>query len=277
MESIVNACKYLLNNYHGAEQVKNYLNSRLSQNIQDQFDFGYFPFESELNILTSIVPESVLIKNKLIYEGSYVDYYESDDSLDEKDYENSGAIQELDKKQDNIQQNIIKTKFVVLKDHNLIMPYRDVYGETVSIVGRTILENYSELNISKYKNTSFDKTNHLFGLNEAKKSIIENNCVYVVEGQFDCISAIADGMTNTVAVGSSNITLNQLALLLRYTNQIYLLFDNDDAGQSGRDLAKKKFEQYNINLINIYVPEYYKDQDEFLKNNPGCREFVYKF
>ena len=87
-----------------------------------------------------------------------------------------------------------------------------------------------------------------------------------MEGQFDCIQAHANKIENVVALGSSNISFEQLALLLRYTNNIVLLLDNDEAGAEGRRLAVEKYGKY-CNLINKYIPLGFKDLDEFIKDN----------
>jgi len=212
-----------------AQKVKSYLDDRINEKTQKKFQFGYFP--NNIESLLSFFKEDDLISYKLLYNSN-------------------------DK------------KILTLQDHNLILPYKDVYGNIIAIVGRTILsENQrKELNLIKYKNTIFKKSKHLFGLFEAKEAIIKKNYVYVVEGQFDCIQAHANKIENVVALGSSNISFEQLALLLRYTNNIVLLLDNDEAGAEGRRLAVEKYGKY-CNLINKYIPLGFKDLDEFIKDN----------
>ena len=148
------------------------------------------------------------------------------------------------------------------------MPYRDLYGRVVAIVGRSLLNDKEReaIGVPKYKNTVFTKGSHLFGLNDARNSIIKEDKAYVVEGQFDMIKAFEKGITNVVAVGNSNITGYQLGLLRRYTNNIVLLFDTDEAGRMGADKAMGKFKQY-ANLRDVCLPAGYKDFDEFLGEN----------
>jgi DNA primase len=53
--------------------------------------------------------------------------------------------------------------------------------------------------------------------------------------------------------------------LLRYTNNIVLLLDNDEAGEKGRNLIINKFGKF-ANIQNMYIPPSYKDIDEYIKS-----------
>lgn len=237
-EKIINHCQNLLYNFPAASNVKHYLDGRISYDTQQMFKFGYFPNKEYLDVLLNDVGKEILVECGAAYERIYKDM--------------AGEH---------------KTLNSILFNHNLIMPYRDVYGEIIAIVGRTILndEERKKIDIPKYMNTEFKKGQHLFGLYEAKKEIFIKNEAFVVEGQFDCIQAFNKGIKNVVAVGSANITTDQLALLNRYTDNIKLLLDSDAAGNSGRERAHKKFDQL-IKLQDIYLPKGYKDLDEYLSD-----------
>lgn len=239
LEKIVEACKFLLFNYSEAENCREYLNSRLTLESQNLFDFGYFPNLSNIESLISIVGEDCLIKNSLIYSK------EIEDSLFPR-----------------------KIKFSYFEDYPLIMPYKDAYGRVVALVGRSLLsdEERSKKSISKYKNTKFHKSNHLFGLYQNKQDILEKSCVFVVEGQFDLIKANQNNFKNIVSLGGADMSLTQFSLINRYTNNIYLLLDNDEAGEKGRKKIKEKYSRF-ANISNFYIPNSYKDIDEFLSQN----------
>src|SRR5271166_4130508 len=236
---VIKSCSDLLDSFPDAKQVAEYLDGRLSKQAQKDFAFGYFPTNANLQTLVSAVGNDILKDLALIYDRAHHNGYE-----------------------------LIRERHATLEDHNLVMPYRDAYGNVMGIVGRSILDDGARAgtNIPKYKNTSFDKRQHLFGLFEAKKSIVENKLVFIVEGQFDCISAHDKGMKNVVALGSSSMTVEQCALLLRYTNNFALLLDNDDGGKSGRERIVKNYTQY-ANISNAKLPDGFKDLDEFLKEN----------
>ena len=239
LEQIIQACEYLLRNYPGAELVQDYLNSRLTKESQEKFRFGYYPRWADLSLLTDIVGQETLLKHGLIY------YRNIEDSL--------------------CPRTIPVSYF---EDYPLIMPFRDAYGKVVGLVARTLLaeSERKKAKISKYKNTKkFKKGNHLFGLFENKREIVDGGQVFIVEGQFDVIKANEKGIRNIVAIGNSNMTAYQFSVISRYANNINLLLDNDSAGEKGRKSIATKFGNY-ANIQDWYIPETYKDIDEYLTN-----------
>lgn len=237
--NIAKYCNLLLRELSEAQEFRNYINDRVSLDIQQQYLFGFFPNSQQLNTLTYYISEKSLIDNNLLY-----------------------AL--------NIESHITTKQHYksFFENHQLIIPYYDAYGEVIAFAGRTLLndKDRGKLGIQKYKNTVFQKSNNLFNLNFAKHDIIKQNKVYLVEGQIDSIKAYEKGIKNVVAVGSSNLSDSQFALLLRYTNNIVLLFDNDESGDKGRSRIVSKYSQY-ANITQARIPVEYKDIDEFLKTN----------
>jgi DNA primase len=236
-DNIVATCRDLLLTFPNAKLVAEYANSRLSTAAQEKFSIGYFPDNKNLMVLSSIIGDENLSSLGIIYDKVLQD----------------GTFTR-------------KIRCATLENHNLVLPYMDVYGHIVAIVGRTIFGEDDRGNIAKYKNTSFDKGNHLFGLFQSKKSIMDKNTAIVVEGQFDCITAVDNGIDNVIALGSSNMTFEQFSLLNRYTDNIILLLDNDMAGDVGSERIIRIFGKY-ANIKRVKLPETYKDIDEALKEN----------
>ncbi len=236
---VLSACATLLKYHPIAESTRQYLNSRCSDIYQKEFNFGYFPKQSELDHLLNLLDDGeyklkelgLLYKKEIISDGIF------------------------------IKENTLK-----LENHNLIMPYKNLYGDIIALVGRTLLPKEEQINISKYKNTEFHKNKHLFGLNKAKNAIIEKNAVFIVEGQFDFISCYRNGFNNTVAVGNANLSKYQFYILKRYTDNFYFVFDNDFAGTKGFEKAQAKYSNY-ANIQKIHIPTQYKDIDEYLNNS----------
>jgi DNA primase catalytic core len=252
-DKIVESCQFLLHNFHGAQEIKSYLDNRINIDSQNKFQFGYFPDIFNLKVLTSLIGDNSLEDFKLFYSK---------------------------KVEDSMYPRIIN--FSYFDNHPLIMPYKDPYGNIVGLIGRSILSDVKMKNnkISKYKNTAesnyFKKGHLLFGLYENKQAIIDNDMVYVVEGQFDVVKAVENGFTNIIALGNANMTSYQFSVINRYTNNIILLLDNDDAGDKGRKSIIDKFGKF-ANIQNFYLPDGYKDIDEFLsKNNYEDLSFVIK-
>lgn len=254
LKDIVESCQFLLKNFPEAQECKSYLDSRLTQESQDMFQFGYFPGIHNLSALTAMIGEEELRTESLLYHRII------EDSLCPR-----------------------TINFCYFEDHPLVMPFRNAYGEPVALVGRSLLsdEERKLRNIhSKYKNTVespiFKKGNLLFGLFENKQHILDQGCVYIVEGQFDVIKAIEKGFKNIVALGNSNMTPYQFSVISRYTDNIFLLLDNDEAGQKGRKRIVDNFGKL-ANIRNFYLSESYKDIDEYLsKNSYESLSFIVK-
>jgi len=240
LNKITEACRYLLQNFPGAEPVREYLNSRITPESQEKFQFGYYPNWSELSLLTDLVGKEVLDDHDLIYY-KYIEDSQSPRTIPISHFEN----------------------------YPLVMPYRDSYGKVVGLVARTLLseEDRKIAKVAKYKNTknNFKKGNYLFGLYENKKEIIDRSQVYIVEGQFDVIKAGERGIKNIVAVGNSNMTAYQFSVISRYASDINLLLDNDSAGEKGRKSIVTKFGRF-AKIQDFYIPDIYKDIDEYLTN-----------
>lgn len=236
LNKIMKACNYLLDNYPEAQECRDYIDSRLNKESQEKFGFGYFPSLKDIPVLLSLVGDDVLKQEKLYYT---------------KDIEDSMGPRSI--------------QFSYFEDYPLIMPFKDSQGKIVAIVGRTVLseQEYKKKKISKYKNTVFFKGNYLFGLYENKQYILQQDYVYVVEGQIDVIKATEKGLKNIVALGNAYMTNYQFSVITRYTNNIFLLLDNDEAGEKGRKHIEKKFGSF-ANIRNFYVPDYYKDIDEYI-------------
>lgn len=236
LEKIVESCQFLLKNYPEARPSKSYLDSRLKTSSQEAFGFGYFPGVENISVLTDLVGEESLKKEKLLFMNPL------------------------------FPKNVQSSYF---EDYPLIMPFRDTYGKVVGLVGRSLLsdEERSKTKLSKYKNTSessvFRKGNLLFGLHENKQHILDRGFVYIVEGQFDVIKAYEIGLRNIVALGTNSMNAYQFSVISRYSNNIFLLLDNDKPGHEGRKRIISKFGRL-AHIRNFYLPDDYKDIDEYI-------------
>jgi len=204
-----------------------YVKERCSE---DYFTFGYYP--ENINLLKDYFDEKYLKDLKLL-----------------RQQETNNSIQLVS----------------YFHNYELVIGFKDLYGNLLGLVART-LKDYKLLNIPKYKNTQYKKTNHLFGLYESLNQIKEQDYVIITEGQFDVIKAFDKNIKNIVSVGCSNISENQFLLLKRFTNNILVCLDNDDAGINGFNLFYKKYNNY-ANIKKVNLPEEYKDIDEFLTDN----------
>jgi DNA primase len=113
----------------------------------------------------------------------------------------------------------------------IIFPLRDEKGRLVGFTGRIFPEN---LPGPKYLNSPetliFKKSEFLYGLYFSKEYILVQKKIILVEGQIDFLLSWQNNLKNVVAVSGSSLTENHLRKLKKYSSNLVLAFDNDNAG-----------------------------------------------
>jgi len=150
----------------------------------------------------------------------------------------------------------------------LIFPIYSEYGEPIGISGRTLLcdDERKYLSIPKYKNSSYKKSNILYGLNHAKSHILSSNNVYVLEGYFDQISMSKNNILNSVAICGTAFSQNHFLKLARYSDRITFILDSDEAGIKSAQRIYSRYISRGIKLRFLKVPGLYKDVDEYFSD-----------
>ena len=114
-----------------------------------------------------------------------------------------------------------------------IFPWLNVSGRVVAFGGR-VLDQRTKGVAQKYINSPdsplFHKSNELYGLYQAKRQIAREDHVYMVEGYTDVIAMHQCGVENVVANSGTALNNAQIRLLRRFTQNITLVYDGDDAG-----------------------------------------------
>ena len=145
----------------------------------------------------------------------------------------------------------------------LMFPIIDVRGNVIAFGGRVIKKD-SEA--AKYLNSPetliFNKRKNLFGLNLAKKT--KHPYFILVEGNIDVVALHQYGFDNAVASLGTSLTEEQAALLSKYTDQVVLIYDGDNAGQNATKRAIPILEKAGIQVKVLQLRDA-KDPDEFLK------------
>ncbi len=153
--------------------------------------------------------------------------------------------------------------------NRLILPVVDVRGDVVGFGSRVI--DKSE---PKYMNTSetlvYSKRRVLYGLNLAKKTKRPN--IILCEGNLDVVTLHQAGFDNAVASMGTALTVEQTRLLSRYTKELILCYDNDNAGQlaTQRALEILKNSEFTVRVLQLprrlvdgsYIKQ---DADDFIK------------
>ena len=115
----------------------------------------------------------------------------------------------------------------------VIFPWFNVSGRVVAFGGR-LLDARTKGVQQKYVNSPnseiYVKENELYGLYQAKKAIAKDDRVYMVEGYTDVLAMHQCGIENVVANSGTALSLRQIKLLRRFTQNITLLYDGDEAG-----------------------------------------------
>jgi len=116
--------------------------------------------------------------------------------------------------------------------NRLMFPIHDVVGRVIGFSGRILSSTQSA---AKYLNTPetalFQKRRMLFGLDKAKRPLVEARQAVICEGQFDVIRCHQAGVETAVAPQGTALTADHATLLKRYADEVILVFDADRAGQ----------------------------------------------
>lgn len=149
----------------------------------------------------------------------------------------------------------------------VMFPIRDVRGNILGFSGRLLDREANEV---KYINTPetelYHKRETLYGIHLAKNFMKKNGVAILVEGEFDVISMHQSGAENAVAIKGSAVTKEQLLLLKRFVQKVYLALDMDAAGEEAikRGIEEAEELEFDISIIKF---ENGKDPDEAVKAN----------
>ena len=215
-------------NLKNSKECISYLKNRgMTRALIKQNKIGFFP--QNIGILKKYIPEELLLKLNIARISSGSDFSE-----------------------------YFYLTFPIFSEHN----------EVVGISGRSLLSESDRkvLGIPKYKNSSYKKSEVLYGLNNSKKSILKSQNVYIVEGYFDYLSMVRSGIENCVAICGTAFSKNHFLRLARYSEKMTFILDSDEAGKKASDRIYSKFINKGIKLRFLNLPEPFKDVDEYLSD-----------
>lgn len=166
-------------------------------------------------------------------------------------------------------EEFLTTTGVCLKRHDgslcdkfydrVIFPIHSVSGRVIGFGGRTLRSDYKTANIGKYVNSPqsevYDKSSTLYGIYFAKSEIVRQNKCYLVEGYLDVLSMHQLGITNVVASSGTSLTIPQIRLIKKFTDNVTVMYDGDSAGihaaLRGIDLILKE----GLNVRVVLIPD----------------------
>jgi DNA primase len=146
--------------------------------------------------------------------------------------------------------------------NRLMFPISDVTGRIIGFGGR-ILDETGAKYINSPTTPLFDKSNCLYGLEQARHQIASSETAVVVEGYTDCIMAHQFGCANVVATLGTSFTTGHARILRRYAKKVILVFDSDTAGIEAANRALEVCLSQRIDIKLASVPQG-KDPCDFL-------------
>lgn len=203
----------LLNDPDGIAIGRQYFRSRgIRDDIIEKFQLGYAPQKRDALSSSAIAkgykPE-FLVKTGLCYER---------DAQQGEDTDTSPTI---------------PAELVDRYRGRAIFPWFNVSGKVVAFGGR-VLDSRTKGVAQKYVNSPdsdiYHKERELYGIFQAKKAIVKEDRVFMVEGYTDVIAMHQAGIENVVANSGTALSIHQIRMLHRFTNNITLLYDGDEAG-----------------------------------------------
>ncbi len=146
--------------------------------------------------------------------------------------------------------------------NRVIFPIMDVNNRVIGFGGRVMGDGKPKY-LNSPETKIFDKSRNLYGLNVARKT--RKNYIILCEGYMDVISMHQAGFTNAVASLGTALTSGHASLLKRYTQEVLLLYDSDEAGVRAalRGIPILREAGVNSRVVDLKP---YKDPDEFIKN-----------
>jgi DNA primase len=179
------------------------------------------------------------------------------------------------------QEFLVKTGLTIEKEDyvfdrfagRVIFPIHGISGNVVGFGGRTLK---SDKNIAKYVNSPesdiYHKSRILYGLFQAKKSIVSNNRCFLVEGYTDVIALHQAGIENVVSSSGTALTVEQIRLIKRFSENITVLYDGDEAGLKASFRGIDMILEEGLNVKVVLFPDG-EDPDSFSQGRSSS-EFI---
>ena len=153
----------------------------------------------------------------------------------------------------------------------LIFPIRDVQARVIGFGGR-VLDQRLPKYINSPESPLYSKARSIYGISEARQTIVANDRVIVVEGYIDAIVLAQAGFKEVVASLGTALTADQLRIVGRYTKNVLACFDGDDAGRHASMRALEVFLDAGLLARGVFIPSGY-DPDTLVRER-GAATFA---
>ena len=147
--------------------------------------------------------------------------------------------------------------------YRVIFPFHNTAGRIIGFGGRKLREEQQPKYLNSPESPIYKKGEILYGLHQAIQAVRENGFLYIVEGYFDLLRLVEVGINNVAAVSGTAFTENQARLIRRYTKNVYIAFDRDNAGRKASIRAAQIIEKDGLSAFIVNLPEG-DDPDTFI-------------
>lgn len=176
----------------------------------------------------------------------------------------SGLIKQKEKKEENQ-----KDEYFDVYRERVIFPIHDITGRVIAF-GARILKKDDK--ISKYinspENEVYHKSKVLYGMFHARKAIREKDFCILTEGYLDVITLSQNGIENVVASAGTALTVEQVKQISRFTDNITMLYDGDNAGIKAAMKGTDIILENNLNVKIVLLPDG-EDPDSYCRKSGG--------
>ncbi len=169
----------------------------------------------------------------------------------------------------NTQQPSSNTQLIDRFAGRAIFPWLNVSGKVVAFGGRKLdaaTKGVQQKYVNSPDSVIYHKERELYGIYQAKKAIVKEDCVYMVEGYTDVIAMHQCGLENVVANSGTALSVHQIKLLHRFTQNIVLLYDGDEAGIHAAMRGTDMLLQEGMNIKVLLLPDG-DDPDSFARKH----------
>lgn len=141
----------------------------------------------------------------------------------------------------------------------VVFPVHSISGRVIAFGARTLKKKEEGQPYAKYVNSKeseiYVKNKSLYGIWHAKKEMGDKDKCYLVEGYLDVLSMHQLGITNVVASSGTSLTEGQIQLIKRFTSNVTLMYDGDDAGIHGALRGIDMFLREGMNVRVVLIPD----------------------
>ena len=147
--------------------------------------------------------------------------------------------------------------------NRLIFPFQNISGRIIGFGGRRLNEEDNPKYLNSPESKIYQKGLILYGLHQAISAIRELNTVILVEGYFDLLRLVNSGIENVVASSGTALSENQGRLLKRYTSNVIISYDSDEAGLKAAIRNSEILENLDMSISIVQLPEPH-DPDSYI-------------